>query len=160
MSDSAKINLTNCQSKPFELFESLEVKNNTKYTNTGNQQSTKLSDSYFSQTNIDHLQNSIIRQIYKKTDGKYKIVKQSEDELVIVMKSIYLQNGRNNDNDIQLQIAELNKLVLSYCVDNVYTNLLQYVKYIDDITKENTVMDMPQNVDTKGNKTLMPNHFI
>ena len=160
MSDSAKINLTNCESKPFELFENLDIKNNKKYTNTGNQQSSKLSDAYFSQTNIDHLQNSIIRQIHKKTDGKYQIVKQSEDELVIVMKSIFLQNARNNDNDIQLQINELNKLVLSYCVDNVYTNLLQYLKYIDDITKENTVMDMPQNVDVKGSKTLMPNYFI
>ena len=52
------------------------------------------------------------------------------------------------------------KNVLDYCVDNVYVNLLQYVKYIDDITKEQTVIDRPQNVDVKGNKTLMPNHFV
>jgi len=160
MSDSARINLTNCKSKPFELYESLDVKNKEKYLNTGNQQRSNLSDAYFSQTNIDHLQDTIIRQIYKKTDGKYSIVKQKEDELVIVMKSIFIQNGRNNDENIQLQINELNKLVLNYCVGNVYTNLLQYVKYVDDITKENTVMDMPQNVDIKGSKTLMPNHFI
>jgi acetaldehyde dehydrogenase (acetylating) len=160
MSDSARINLTNCESKPFELYESLDVKNKEKYLNTGNQQRSKLSDSFFSQTNIDHLQDTIIRQIYKKTDGKYSIVKQNEDEIVIVMKSIFIQNGRNNDNNINLQINELNKLVLNYCVGNVYTNLLQYVKYVDDITKENTVMDMPQNVDIKGSKTLMPNHFI
>jgi len=50
--------------------------------------------------------------------------------------------------------------VLDYCVDNVYGNLQQYLKYIDDITKENTVLDMPQNVDIKGSKTLMPNYFI
>jgi len=160
MNDSARINLTNCKSKPFELYESLDVKNKEKYLNTGNQQRSNLSDAYFSQTNIDHLQDTIIRQIYKKTDGKYSIVKQKEDELVIVMKSIFIQNGRNNDENIQLQINELNKLVLNYCVGNVYTNLLQYVKYVDDITKENTVMDMPQNVDIKGSKTLMPNHFI
>ena len=160
MNDSARINLTNCKSKPFELYESLDVKNKEKYLNTGNQQRSNLSDAYFSQTNIDHLQDTIIRQIYKKTDGKYSIVKQKEDELVIVMKSIFIQNGRNNDENIQLQINELNKLVLNYCVGNVYTNLLQYVKYVDDITKENTVMDMSQNVDIKGSKTLMPNHFI
>ena len=76
------------------------------------------------------------------------------------MKSIFLQNARNNDNDLQYQIDELNKLVLGYCVNNVYVNLLQYVKYIDDITKETTVMDRPKSVDIKGNKTLMPNHFI
>ena len=76
------------------------------------------------------------------------------------MKSIYLQNSRNNDNEIQIQINYLNKLVLDYCVENVYVNLLQYVKYIDDITKEKVVLDRPQNVDVKGSKTLMPNYFV
>ena len=160
MSDSARINLTNCVTNPFELYENLNVSNDEKYLNTGNQQRSKLSDMYYSQTNIDFLQNEIINQIYKKTSGKYRIVKQSEDELVIVMKSIYLQYARNSDVDIQLQINVLNKHVLDYCVDNVYVNLLQYVKYIDDITKEQTVIDRPQNVDVKGNKTLMPNHFV
>ncbi len=160
MSDSARINLTNCVTNPFELHENLNVSNDEKYLNTGNQQRSKLSDMYYSQTNIDFLQNEIINQIYKKTSGKYRIVKQSEDELVIVMKSIFLQYARNNDNEIQLQVNNLNKHVLDYCVDNVYVNLLQYVKYIDDITKEQTVIDRPQNVDIKGSKTLMPNYFV
>ena len=160
MSDSARINLTNCVTNPFELYENLNVSNDNKYLNTGNQQRTKLSDMYYSQTNIDFLQNEIINQVYKKTSGKYRIVKQSEDELVIVMKSIFLQYARNSDVDVQLQINILNKHVLDYCVNDVYTNLLQYVKYIDDITKEQVVIDRPQNVDVKGNKTLMPNHFV
>jgi|TARA_B110000285_G_C14965695_1_gene533975 hypothetical protein len=160
MSDSARINLENCVSKPFDLYENLNISNTNKYSNTGNQQKSKLSNLYFSQANIDYLQNDIIRQVFEKSDGKYRINKQNEDELVIVMKSIFLQNARNNDNDLQYQIDELNKLVLGYCVNNVYVNLLQYVKYIDDITKETTVMDRPKSVDIKGNKTLMPNHFI
>ena len=160
MCDSSRINLGNNNSKPFELYENFDIKNKNKYQNTGNQQSSNVSNLYFSQTNIDHIQNTIIKQIYKKTDGKYSILKQSEDELIIVMKSIFIQYGRNADNDINIQINELNKRVLDYCVDNVYGNLQQYLKYIDDITKENTVLDMPQNVDIKGSKTLMPNYFI
>ena len=160
MSDSSRINLGNCVSKPFDLYENLNVNNNNKYSNTGNQQKSKLSDLYFSQANIDYLQNEIIRKVYEKSDGKHRITKQNEDELVIVMKSIFLQNARNSDIDLQYQIDQLNKLVLDYCVDNVYINLLQYVKYIDDITKETQVMDRPINVDIKGSKTLMPNHFI
>jgi len=97
MGDSARINLTDCVSNPFELYENLNVSNQTKYTNTGNFQRTKLSEMFFSQENIDYLQNQIIVGVYKKTDGKYRVTKQSEDELVIVMKSIYLQYGRNND---------------------------------------------------------------
>ena len=120
MSDSARINLTNCVTNPFDLYENLNVSNDEKYLNTGNQQRTKLSDMYYSQTNIDFLQNEIINQVYKKTSGKYRIVKQSEDELVIVMKSIFLQYARNSDVDVQLQIKTLNKYVLDYCVNDVY----------------------------------------
>jgi hypothetical protein len=160
MSDSGRIDLTNCISKPFERYENLNISNQTKYTNTGNFQTTKLSDMFFSLENIDHLQNKIIVGVYKKTDGKYKITKQSEDELVIVMKSIYLQYGKNNDTEIQMQINTLNKYVLDYCINDVYVNLQQYIKYIDDITKDQTVIDRPVNTDIKGNKTLMPNYFI
>ena len=63
MSDSGRINLTNCKSNPFELYENLNVSNDEKYLNTGNQQRTKLSDMYYSQTNIDYLQNEIINQV-------------------------------------------------------------------------------------------------
>ena len=160
MSHSGRINLDNCNTTPYKLYENVNIFNKTKYNQTGNQQSSELSKRYFTQSNIDYLQNEIIRQIYKKTYGKYNIVKQKEDELVIIMKSIFLQNSRNNDNNIKYQIDELNKLVLNYCVDNVYSNLHQYIKYIDDITKEQVVLDRPQNVDITGCKTLMPNYFI
>ena len=90
----------------------------------------------------------------------HKIGRQSEDELIIVMRSIYLQHGKNVDTNIDTQINILNELVLDYCVDNVYSNLLQHLQYIIDITKEQQVMDRPQSVDIKGEKTLMPNHFI
>ena len=101
-----------------------------------------------------------MKEVYKKTNNKHLITKQNEDELIIVMKSIFLQNSRNYDSELQYQLNTLNKLVLDYCVPNVYTNLLQYLKYLEDITKEQYVMDRPQSVDIKGNKTLMPNHFI
>ena len=160
MSDSSRINLGNCVSKPFELYETLNVNNTNKYSNTGNQQRSKLSDLYFSQANIDYLQNEIIRQVFEKSDGKYRIAKQNEDELVIVMKSIFLQNSRNSDIDLQYQIDQLNKLVLDYCVDNVYSNLVQHFEYINDITKDQPVLDMPQTTHIKGTKSLMPNHFF
>ena len=38
----------------------------------------------------------------------------------------------------------------------------KYTKYDDEIlsTKEQEIMDMPQSVTTKGDKTLMPRYFI
>ena len=37
MSVRARINLSNCVSKPFELYENLNISNKEKYGNTGNQ---------------------------------------------------------------------------------------------------------------------------
>jgi len=76
------------------------------------------------------------------------------------MKSIYLQYCKHQPNNIQQQIRELNKKVLDYCIPNVVSALKQYNGYIDDITKPQQIMNMPEFVNTKGDKTLMPRHFI
>ena len=76
------------------------------------------------------------------------------------MRSIYLQHSKNQPNNIQQQIHELNKLVLDYCIPNIHSSIKQYNGYINDITKQQTVMDKPQSVTIKGDKTLMPRHFI
>ena len=39
-----------------------------------------MSSLYFSQTNVDYLQDQMIERIYKKSKGKHIITKQSEDE--------------------------------------------------------------------------------
>ena len=76
------------------------------------------------------------------------------------MRSIYLQYSKHLDYNLQEQINELNKHVLKYCIKNIHTNLQQYNRYINDITKEIDVLEKPEFVDIKGDKTLMPNHFI
>lgn len=158
---SSRINLDGFSSQPYQLFENLNVNNETKFEKlTGNFTSNPLSDLYFSQENIDYIQTQIISRIYEKTLKKHVIGKQSEDELVIVMRSIYLQYGKNQQSNLDIQIDALNELVLDYCVDNVYTNLIQHFEYINDITREQAVLDMPQTTHIKGSKSLMPNHFF
>lgn len=154
------INFDNKQYKPFELYEDLNINNKNKSIHqTGNFSQNKLSKNYFSVKNIDFIQETIISEIYKLTKGT-KIQKQSDDELIIIMKSIYLQYSRNNDNNIEEQICSLNDRILEYCINNVYSNLKQYNKYIEDITSEKKLMEFPQNANIKGEKCLMPNHFF
>lgn len=146
---------------PFQFYEKGNIHNNKSNNMTGNLSNTNLSDLNFHQSNIDLLQESIIAAIYKhpETYGT-KISKQSEDELLIIMRSIFLQHSKNQPNNIQQQIHELNKLVLDYCIPNIVSAIKQYKGYIKYITKEPEVMEMPQFVNTKGDKTLMPRHFI
>ena len=57
----------------------------------GNWYRTVLSDAFFSPQNVQILQNGIRAGVYKMSQGQYVIGQQSEDELRIVMRSIFLQ---------------------------------------------------------------------
>lgn len=157
---SGFINLDNYNGAPFELFQDLNVNGNKFKNLTGTFSGSRVSNLYFSQSNVDLIQNQLISGVYKQSFGKYKISKQSEDELLIIMRSIYLQYSKNNDNDVESQVIELNRHVLDYSITNVLSALQQQDKYIDDITKDIQVNEMPQFVHSKGDKTLMPNHFF
>jgi hypothetical protein len=48
------------------------------------------------------------------------------------MRSVFLQNSANQPNNITQQIAQLNKIVLEYCIQQVYSEAQGYIKYIND----------------------------
>jgi hypothetical protein len=50
------------------------------------------------------------------------------------MRSVYLQHAANLPHDISNQVAELNKIVLNYCVQQVYSEAQGYMKYISDVS--------------------------
>ena len=93
---------------------------------------TSLSNTFFSQQNIQILQNGIRAGVYQKSNGQYTIGPQDCDSLKIVMRSVYLQNSANQPNNITQQVFELNKIVLNYCIQQVYSEAQGYLKYIDD----------------------------
>ena len=93
---------------------------------------TNLSQAFFSRQNIQILQNGIRAGVYHKSNGQYTIGAQDCDSLKIVMRSVYLQNSANQPNNITQQVIELNKIVLNYCIQQVYGEAQGYMKYIDD----------------------------
>ena len=93
---------------------------------------TQLSQAFFSQQNIQQLQNGIRAGVYHKSNGQYTIGPQDCDSLKIVMRSVYLQHAANQPNNITQQVFELNKIVLNYCIQQVYSEAQGYMKYLDD----------------------------
>jgi hypothetical protein len=93
---------------------------------------TTLSTAFFSQQNIQMLQNGIRAGVYKKSNGQYTIGPQDCDSLKIIMRSVYLQYAANQVNNISEQVAELNNIVLNYCIQQVYGEAQGYMKYIND----------------------------
>jgi hypothetical protein len=93
-----------------------------------------LSKTFFSESNIKIIQNGIRAGVYKASNGQYTIGEQDCDSLKIIMRSIYLQHAANQENNIKGQIMELNKMVLEYCVHQVYSEAQGYVKYLRDVS--------------------------
>ena len=93
---------------------------------------TPLSQAFFSEQNIQIVQNGIRGGIYQISYGQYVIGPQDCDSLKIIMRSVYLQHAANQPTNIPNQISELNKIVLNYCIQQVYSEAQGYIQYIND----------------------------
>lgn len=122
--------------------------------------STKLSDLFFSACNINALQEGIRYRIYVETNGRHVIGRQSDSELKIVMRSIFLQNAKHDSRPIVEQVRELNALVLKWAVPEVLSNLLQYEVYRKDASSLPVPLERAQLATSKGTKTLEIKSFM
>jgi len=124
----------------------------------GIQQESELSIAFFSTQNINLIQAKIRYSIFNKS-GK-KIGNQSPEELMTVMRSVYLQNSKNQSLNIATQVQELNSIVLVFCVKEIYALLEQQMMYLKEINGPRQIMDHSVNMSSAGSKQLMPNHFV
>ncbi len=123
-------------SELFQMYDKIPANQCVSFRNAteGLWTETYLSQAFFSQQNIQILQNGIRAGIYHKSNGQYIIGPQDCDALKIIMRSVYLQHAANQSNNISQQITELNKIVLDYCIKQVYSEAQGYMKYIDDVS--------------------------
>jgi hypothetical protein len=123
-------------SELFKMYDKIPANQCVSFRNAteGLWTETNLSNAFFSQQNIQILQNGIRAGIYYKSNGQYIIGPQDCDALKIIMRSVYLQHTSNQSENIPEQISELNKMVLDYCIKQVYSEAQGYMKYIDDVS--------------------------
>ena len=88
------------------------------------------------------------------------IGRQSDHDLKVVVRSIYLQYGRNLPTDIVGQVKELNGRVLEWTVNEVLSNLKQYQVYRKDASTLPMPMEYGSFVTQKGTKTLETKMFV
>ena len=123
-------------SKLFQMYDKIPAHQCSSFRNPteGLWDQTTLSVAFFSQQNINMIQNGIRAGVYKLSNGQYTIGPQDCDALKIVMRSIYLQHSANQPTDVTSQIRELNKMVLDYCIKQVYSEAQGYMIYINDVS--------------------------
>lgn len=159
MNKSGRVYLDNTPKAAFELFQSGHNENQVNFGNSirSIHSESKLSQAYFSRQNVDNLQKQLINNVYELSNGNYKIGRQSELQLQIVMRSIYLQKAQNLECNISQQIHELNQMVLSYCVSNIMSEIKQFLGYKNTINTIHTPLEQPKNISSKGQKILINN---
>ena len=132
------------QMNQFDLYDKIPTKTED-YVEAmnGNFYNTCLSKAFFSAENQEILQNGIRAGVYKKSNNEYIIAKQNSDSLKTIMRSVYLQNCKNLPNDITGQIEALNKIIIDYCVKDIYGEAKSYMKYRHDLSTLVQPLDKP-----------------
>jgi len=120
----------------------------------GNFEKNCVNDLFFSQTNIDALQTGMKNLVATKTNGEHIIGNQSENELMIIMRGIYLEYGQNLLTNVVEQVRDLNRKVLDFSVPRILVDLEQYEQYVKDASQVHIPMERSTNVSNKGNKVL------
>jgi hypothetical protein len=120
----------------FKMFDKIPANQCATFRNAteGLWSGTPLSHAFFSQQNLQILQNGIRAGIYNISNGQYVIGDQDCDSLKIIMRSVFLQYAANQPDNFQNQITQLNKIVLDYCIQQVYSEAQGYMKYINDVS--------------------------
>tara|TARA_Y100000996_G_C22556763_1_gene655746 strand:- start:2376 stop:2807 length:432 start_codon:yes stop_codon:yes gene_type:complete len=118
------------------------------------QENTPLSRAFFSNVNVDTIQKQIRYEVWQKSNEKYVIGEQDPTQLQIIMRSLYLQEGKNLLDDLLGQIRELNKSVIDFCVEQITVQLAQRESYLRDVEQGAQPMDRSINVSSRGEKVL------
>ena len=120
----------------------------------GIQEDSVLSQIYFSKSNMNILQDMLRFYVFKNSNGKHVIGRQSDIDLKIIMRSIFLQHALNLNCNIKEQIKKLNSMVISWAGPRVLNEVNQYLGYIQNVEHMPMPMERPKNLSIRGTRTL------
>jgi len=121
----------------------------------GNWEHTPLSDQFFTRTNVYQIQDSIKKEVYRMSGPKkFVIDEQDVDELKMIMRAMYLQYAKNNPQNIQGQINELNNMVIQWSAPRIVSEIEHYQYYLNDISHLPVPLEKPLNMSSAGTRSL------
>jgi hypothetical protein len=141
------------------------AESNTKYLFKNLYGETLLTYLFFSDKNIQNIQNVMKLLVFKEYN--YIIDDQSVNELMIIMRSIFLEysahpplidESMTPEEKARLQlmykaeVARLNEIVISTVVPRVISQLQGYLDYLRDAKEQPYQMETPKNDSIKGQR--------
>jgi Family of unknown function (DUF5761) len=126
----------------------------TKHALFGIQEPSPLAYYFFSKYNRERLHDRIRYEVYTRSNYNLIISRQSEQELQIIMRAMYLQYALNLNCKYKEQVDDLNTKVIEFAVPQIITEAQQYHGYLRDVQYMPMPMDRPANVSSAGTRTL------
>jgi hypothetical protein len=135
----------------FQMFERIAVKNKaTEYRDplTGVWEDTMLSRVFFSEGNIQIIQNGLRAGVHKRSGERNIILPpQSIDVLKTFMRDTFIQYSTFEPDNITKQVERINSLLLEQMVPMLYSEAIGYLKYLEDSSRLVVPMELPQHHD-------------
>jgi hypothetical protein len=104
----------------------------------------KLKQIFFSPENVKFIQEKMSYEVLVTTQ-KYKIPYQNEQDLRMIMETIYFDKTRNIGYALNEQLDELNTYVVKFCVPLIINEINVYLNYLDDINKPRELNTLPKS---------------
>tara|TARA_X000000950_G_C13578615_1_gene522565 strand:- start:99 stop:569 length:471 start_codon:yes stop_codon:yes gene_type:complete len=136
----------------YHLFENAQTPYSFNSSTKSVQGESPLNKLFFSTQNVEIIHNQIINKVSNKTG--YRIARQSDTELQIIMRSIFLQYSKNQPCNLKEQVEDLNRKVLDYAVNRIIIEISQYLEYKDTVAKLPLPLNHPRNLSNSGTKSL------
>jgi hypothetical protein len=108
-----------------------------------------LNQAFFSEENMEYLQQEIRYRVWEKSGGKHVIDRQRADDLKTIMRAYYLQFSRNVPGKEREEIHDLDERVLDFCVGDILGSINMY------IYNQRELLDFPEPIGRPINAHVM-----
>lgn len=110
---------------------------------------------FFSKSNVDNIQKAIKNIILKSLNVELT-QNQNTESLLMIMRYVYLQDGRFLKYNITEQVNTLNKKLLNIIIPDIITGVKQQLEYNKYINNPINPIDRPFSDSIKGSKMPKP----
>lgn len=120
---------------------------------TSNIERNDVSNLFFSERNINHIKMFLYKLLRDKNGYYISVENQSNNDLIVTMRGVYLMHGKNLPTNTDKQVIELNYIVISDIYPRMVSNIKHYLSYVRENGSQPLPHAHPQNLSNAGTKT-------
>jgi hypothetical protein len=114
---------------------------------------TPLNTVFFSESNKANLQQKIHDAVLELSKGEYDLSPQSEADLLLIMRSYYLQYAKNNPDNVAVELDQLNQRVVAFSSSRIMVEITAYKRFRKDILDFPEPIARPMDMHVFGTRT-------